>query len=146
VVCGTTRPGDEEGFSLVETLVALAVLVIVLPAMFGVIYTEVASARIQRQNAVNNQVMVSVAEAVESDAYLSGATTGTCGTSYSTSTAILPASWSGSMTQCYSVVATQTASPVTSLQSLQLVTITVYYAANDKGSRTSVVVVKSNPS
>jgi type II secretory pathway pseudopilin PulG len=143
---GPTRPGDEEGFSLVETLVALAVLVVVLPAMFGVIFTEVASARIQRQNAVTNQVMMSLAEAVESDAYLPAVTPGTCGTSYATTDAILPTNWSGSMTQCYASVATQTSSPISSLQSLQLVTITVYYSANDKGSSASVVVVKSNPS
>jgi prepilin-type N-terminal cleavage/methylation domain-containing protein len=140
---GEGRHDDERGFTLVETLVALAILVVILPAMFGVLFTEISTVRIQRQHALDNEVMLSVAEAVQSDAYLGSMTGGTCGTSYSTATMTFPTNWSGSVTQCYTFVATQTSSPITALQSLELVTITAYYSANNKGTSTSVVVVKS---
>jgi type II secretory pathway pseudopilin PulG len=124
----------EDGDSLIETLVALAILGIILPTLFGLIFTQVVSVRVQRQSALDNQVMVSVAEAVKADPFAP-----TC-PMYSMAAAAFPLGWSGTESQSCQTAATQPSS----VYALQLVTLSVFAGPGQTGPSTSVVIVKSN--
>src|SRR5579859_515447 len=86
----------ERGFSLVESVIAVAVLGIIASAMVGGMATSIATSDIHREQSVVNTVMVSAAETVKTAAYVSCAAGGDASPpgnpsagSYST-TALLP--------------------------------------------------------
>jgi len=130
------RRRDESGESIIETVISLAVIAIILPSFFGLMFTEVTSARIQRQSALDNQAVLSIAETIKADAYVTACPV------YSISTATLPTNWSGSETQSCQTVPTQPSSAY----SVEMVTVTAFTASNQTGPGTSVVVVKSGRS
>ena len=66
---GTARRHGEGGFTLIETVVALAIMMIILPTLFDAIFTLIATSRSQRERAADNQTMVRVAETVKAAAY-----------------------------------------------------------------------------
>ena len=120
----------ENGFSIIETVVALVLLAIILPSFLGLIFTEAASARIQRASATNNQALLALAEAVKALPY-----NASC---YPTAT--LPAGSPGSAPPPTCSV------PITPLAtgySVQQVTIQVFAGPSDTGQSKSLVVVKS---
>src|SRR5579859_2970999 len=70
----TPRRG-EHGFSLVESVIAVAVLGIIASAMVGGMATSIATSDIHRQQSTVNAVMVSAAEAVKHALYAPCAST-----------------------------------------------------------------------
>jgi|SRR5579859_5035231 len=66
----------ERGFSLVESVIAVAVLGIIASAMVGGMATSIATSDIHREQSVANTVMVSAAETVKTAAYVSCAAGG----------------------------------------------------------------------
>jgi prepilin-type N-terminal cleavage/methylation domain-containing protein len=68
VLADTARRG-ENGFSLIESMIAVAVLGIIVSAMVGGMATSIAMSDIHRQQSVDNAVMVSAAETVKNALY-----------------------------------------------------------------------------
>jgi type II secretory pathway pseudopilin PulG len=122
----------EDGFSIVETVVALALLAVILPALLGLVFTEVASARIQRTSSTNNQTLLALAEAVKAAPYSSSCYTTT-----------LPPGSTGSALQPTCVLVT---AGLTGGYSVQQVTIKVFASLGYTGQSKSLVVVKSGRS
>jgi prepilin-type N-terminal cleavage/methylation domain-containing protein len=82
---------SEQGFSLVESVIAVAVLGIIVTAMVGGMATSIATSDIHRQQSTVNAVMVSAVETVKNAPYASCANGGDADTAtYSTKT-VLPA-------------------------------------------------------
>jgi len=133
----TASVRDEAGFSIIETVVALALLAIILPTFLGLIFTEVVSTRIQRTSSTNNQALLFIAEAIKAAPYDS---TPPC------YTATLPAGSLGSAlipgAGCGVLISTGLAGGY----SVQQVTIQVFAGPNDTGQSKSLVVVKSGRS
>ncbi|HVA09445.1 MAG TPA: type II secretion system protein [Acidimicrobiales bacterium] len=133
------RHGDEGGFTLVETVVALAVLAIMTPALFGALFSEVTSARNQRQSAIENAVMVSVAESVKSDPYdPSCPTTTPIPLEFA---ATVPTNWPGNVSEVCLYVSAPTKAPY-SPHVVEVVTLTAVVPGSPD---ISMVVVKRNP-
>jgi prepilin-type N-terminal cleavage/methylation domain-containing protein len=59
----------EQGFSLVETVIAIAILGVIVAAMVGGLATTIATSDIHRQQAETNAVLVSAAEIIKGAAY-----------------------------------------------------------------------------
>jgi prepilin-type N-terminal cleavage/methylation domain-containing protein len=68
VLPDTARRG-EHGFSLVESVIAVAVLGIIVSAMVGGMATSIAMSSLHRQQSSANAVMVSAAEAIKHAPY-----------------------------------------------------------------------------
>jgi prepilin-type N-terminal cleavage/methylation domain-containing protein len=68
VLADTPRRG-EHGFSLVESVIAVAVLGIIVSAMVGGMATSIAMSALHRQQSSANAVMVSASEAVKNAPY-----------------------------------------------------------------------------
>jgi prepilin-type N-terminal cleavage/methylation domain-containing protein len=89
VLADTPRRG-EQGFSLVESVIAVAVLGIIVSAMVGGMATTISMSGLHRQEASTNAVMVSAAEVVKHLPYQDCPATG-----YSAAAVPLPgAGWS----------------------------------------------------
>src|SRR5579859_5117878 len=86
---GTLRRG-EHGFSLVESVIAVAVLGIVASAMVGGMATSIATSDIHREQSVVNTVMVSAAEMVKKTPYVSCAQGGDAQSGTYVTAAVLP--------------------------------------------------------
>jgi type II secretory pathway pseudopilin PulG len=127
----TASGRGENGFSIIETVVALAILVMIVPSLMGAIFIAVKSSQGQRARAVSTQVALSVAEVVKADPYST-----TCVT-YSTVGAAVPTGSSVTDT-CVQVAVQPPSYP------LQMVTITVTTQSGSQAGTTSLVVVKSN--
>ncbi len=88
-MAGPGRPSrDEQGFSLTESVVALAVLGLVVASMVGGMATSIATSDIHRQQSETNAVLVSAAEYVKNAVYQP------CASSYPVADSALPSSWS----------------------------------------------------
>lgn len=79
----TARRG-EHGFSLVESVIAVAVLGIIVTAMVGGMATSIGTSALHRDQSVANTVMVSAAEKIKNAGYSS------CASTYSPSNLALP--------------------------------------------------------
>jgi prepilin-type N-terminal cleavage/methylation domain-containing protein len=134
--------GDEAGFSLVETLIAVVIFAVAGLAAIGGLMTSVSSASLHRQQSVANTVMLSAAETIKTAPYVP------CATTYSVSGVNYPTGWSASNV----AVSVQWVDPATGTPSAtcldgsavlypgQLVTITV--TSPGPQATTSVTIVK----
>ena len=71
MVLADTPQRGEHGFSLVESVVAVAVLGIIVSAMVGGMATSIATSSIHRQQSTANAAMVSTAETIKAAPYAS---------------------------------------------------------------------------
>jgi type II secretory pathway pseudopilin PulG len=121
----------EDGFSIVETVVALAVLAMIIPSLMGALFIAVKSSQNQRARSVGTQVALGVAEVVKADPY------SPTGVTYSIVGAAVPTGSSVADT-CTQVAGQPASFP------LQMVTITVTSQSGSQAATTSLVVIKSN--
>jgi prepilin-type N-terminal cleavage/methylation domain-containing protein len=134
-----------QGFSMVESVVAIAILGIIVAAMVGGMATSISASDIHRQQSQTNAVMVSAAESVKSQPYSNCALTYPPGTS-------LPTGWPAdavSVSVKYWNAASSTWGPTchdtdgSSFFPMQLVTVLV--ASPGQRATTSVGIVKRRP-
>lgn len=137
---------DQGGFSLVDSVVAIAVLGLIVAAMVGGLATTIATSDIHRQQSEANTVLVSAAEIVKHSDYLS------CASTYPVPGIALPSAlWSAAVVVSVRSWDAPSASWDNSchdndgitLFQMQLVTVTV----TDPGNRATVKVdfVKRKP-
>jgi prepilin-type N-terminal cleavage/methylation domain-containing protein len=107
----TTRrpPRDDDGYTLIEVILAVAIMGITFVAVLSGIATTVVTARVHRDQADVSTVLVSASERVKAAAYVPGATSATYLGAAQTAPS-LPAGWTSS------VIVIPAVDSVTSLQ------------------------------
>ncbi len=136
---------SEAGTTLVELLMAVAILGIAVVSIVTAMGTSIIGTDHHRKQAQAHTVLLSAVDVVKSQAYQSCATAG----SYAPATGVtLPAGWTASVVSVQSVTywngSTFAASPCVPDPKLQLVKVQV--ATPDGRATESVSVVKRNPS
>lgn len=128
----------DAGFSLVETLIAVAILGIGVVTVVGGMMTSITVSDLDRRQAEGQTALRAYAEAVAGDTY-----TG-CATSYPADAFSAPSGWTAAMTVAYWSTATSTFSATCGTDSgLQRVTLTV--AATDGRGTESLRLGKRAP-
>jgi prepilin-type N-terminal cleavage/methylation domain-containing protein len=113
-------PVSDAGFSLVETLIAVAILGLGVVTVVGGMMTSITIGDLERRQAEGQTALRAYAEAVDGDTY-----TG-CATSYPAAAFSAPTGWTAAITVAYWSTATSTFTSTCGTDSgLQRITLTV---------------------
>ncbi len=132
------RPGTEAGFTLVEVLVAVAILGIGVVSVVGAMMTSVTVGDLSRRQADGQTAVRAWAEALAGDPYTA------CASSYPATGFAVPSGWTGSMTVSYwSAASTSFVATCGTDSGLQRLTLTL--TADDGRDTETLRLAKRKP-